>query len=106
MRNRNSNIHESGAGAHNTTHEPMEKGTSLRALLKAMAVTGASAVLPGTGLLAQNSDGNRVQQGRIDVHHHWLEKLERGHHIVDQCYMRPLSNVGGQARVNPLPGFE
>jgi predicted TIM-barrel fold metal-dependent hydrolase len=60
-----------GAGMTRETFSPMEKGTSRRAFLKTLAVAGASVALPASGLLAQgNSAGNRVQAGRIDVHHH------------------------------------
>jgi 6-methylsalicylate decarboxylase len=54
-----------------TKYAPFDSGTSRRGFLKALAVAGASAVLPASGLLAQgNSGGNRVEAGRIDVHHH------------------------------------
>ena len=54
-----------------TEYAPFDSGTSRRRFLKALAVAGASAVLPASGLLGQTmSGGNRVVTGRIDVHHH------------------------------------
>ena len=50
---------------------PSESGTSRRTFLKTLAVAGASAILPATGLRGQTSSGgSHVIPGRIDVHHH------------------------------------
>jgi predicted TIM-barrel fold metal-dependent hydrolase len=66
---------------------PSESGTSRRGFLKALAVAGATAVLPASGLLAQGtSSGNRVQAGRIDVHHH----------MYPPEYLKAVANPNGR----------
>src|ERR1700730_6775467 len=48
-----------------------DAGVSRRRFLKAVAVAGAGAALPASGLLAQGgSHGSRAALRRIDVHHH------------------------------------
>jgi 6-methylsalicylate decarboxylase len=71
MGNRISVVREPAREFAETTYAPFDSGTSRRGFLKALAVAGAGAVLPASGLLAQGTPGgNRVQGGRIDVHHH------------------------------------
>jgi hypothetical protein len=53
------------------TYAQFDSGASRRKFLKALAVAGASAILPASGLLGQSTaGGSRVAPGRIDVHHH------------------------------------
>ena len=52
-------------------HSHDASGTSRRDLLKAIAAAGAGAVLPATGLIAQNGQKGARGPGRIDVHHQY-----------------------------------
>jgi 6-methylsalicylate decarboxylase len=71
MRNPSCKSHESPEDFGNATDAPFDSGASRRKFLKALAVAGASAVLPASGLLGQSTaGGSRVTPGRIDVHHH------------------------------------
>jgi predicted TIM-barrel fold metal-dependent hydrolase len=71
MGNRISEGHQTAKDFGKTRYAPFDPGTSRRGFLKAIAMAGASAVLPASGLLAQaTSGGSRVTAGRIDVHHH------------------------------------
>ena len=50
---------------------PLDSGASRRKFLKALAMAGAGAILPGSKLLAQAiSPSVRPMLGRVDVHHH------------------------------------
>jgi predicted TIM-barrel fold metal-dependent hydrolase len=71
MRNRISEVRKTTGDAVQSAYAPFDAGTSRRNFLKALAVAGASAVLPASGLLPQSmSGGGRATAGRIDVHHH------------------------------------
>jgi predicted TIM-barrel fold metal-dependent hydrolase len=50
---------------------PFASGVSRRHFLNALAMSGAAAAMPVSGMLGQSSTGgSRVNPGRIDVHHH------------------------------------
>src|SRR5579862_2909337 len=53
-------------------HRFAGQDSSRRDVLKALAAAGAAAVLPATGLIAQNNakPAAGTRRGRIDVHHH------------------------------------
>jgi predicted TIM-barrel fold metal-dependent hydrolase len=86
MGNRISEGHETARDFGKTTYAPFDSGTSRRRFLKALAVAGASAVLPASGLLAQaTSGGSRVVPGRIDVHHH----------MIPPFYVKAISDATG-----------
>src|ERR1700694_1065836 len=71
MRNRFCKNHQTPEDFGKRTVAPLDSDTSRRKFLKALAVAGASAVLPARGLFGQStSGGSRVTPGRIDVHHH------------------------------------
>src|SRR5882762_3811435 len=71
MRNRLCKSDETPKHFKETTIAPLDSGAPRRTFLKTLAVAGASAVLPGSGLLGQGtSGGSRIVPGRIDVHHH------------------------------------
>jgi predicted TIM-barrel fold metal-dependent hydrolase len=71
MRNPFCNSDETLEDYSKTTVAPCGPDKSRRKFLKTLAVAGASAVLPSSGLLGQSaSGGSRVVPGRIDVHHH------------------------------------
>jgi hypothetical protein len=71
MRNPFCKSHESCEDFGKATYAPFDSGASRRKFLKALAVAGASAVLPASGLLGQSKTGvSHVVPGRIDVHHH------------------------------------
>src|SRR6267378_6381248 len=71
MRNRVCTSDKTAKDFCGTTVAPLDSGASRRTFLKTLAVAGASAVMPPSSLLGQNtSGGNRVIPGRIDVHHH------------------------------------
>jgi len=60
---------------------PIDSGASRRSFLKALAVAGASAALPSSGLLGQTTPGvSRIVPGRIDVHHHMFPAVLREGH--------------------------
>ncbi len=51
--------------------KPFDSGASRRKFLKALAMAGAGAILPGSKILAQAiSPSVRPMLGRVDVHHH------------------------------------
>src|ERR1700691_3524061 len=51
--------------------KPFDSGASRRKFLKALAMAGAGAILPGREILAQAiSPSVRPMLGRVDVHHH------------------------------------
>src|SRR6266851_9890676 len=59
------------ANVGNTTGNPFDSGPSRRKFLKALAMAGAGALLPGRGIFAQAiSPSVRPLAGRIDMHHH------------------------------------
>src|SRR5258708_2647514 len=59
------------ANVDNTTGKHFDSGASRRKFLKALAMAGAGALLPGRGIFAQAiSPSVRPLVGRIDMHHH------------------------------------
>src|SRR5882762_9084319 len=71
MRNRFCNSHDNSKDFGNVKVAPIDSAASRRSFLKALAVAGASAALPSSGLLGQTTSGvSRIVPGRIDVHHH------------------------------------
>jgi predicted TIM-barrel fold metal-dependent hydrolase len=71
MRNRFCNSPGNSKDFGNVKVAPLDSGASRRSFLKTLAVAGASAALPSSGLLGQTTPGvSRVVPGRIDVHHH------------------------------------
>jgi len=75
MGNRASGNFATPADFGNANRNPFDSGASRRKFLKALAMTGAGAILPGTvigsRLFAQAiSPSVRPMLGRIDVHHH------------------------------------
>jgi predicted TIM-barrel fold metal-dependent hydrolase len=71
MRNPFCKSHETREDFGRATHAPFDSGASRRKFLKSLAVAGASALLPASGLFGQSTaGGSRVTPGRIDVHHH------------------------------------
>ena len=86
MGNRISEGHQTAKDFGKTRYAPFDPGTSRRGFLKAIAMAGASAVLPASGLLAQaTSGGRRVVPGRIDVHHH----------MIPPFYVKAISEATG-----------
>src|ERR1700686_5006901 len=79
MGNRASGYFETPADFGGAIRKPFDSGASRRKFLKALAMAGASAILPRSGfgsgpggeLFAQvTSPAVRAMPGRIDVHHH------------------------------------
>ena len=71
MANRSSGIFETSMDFGNANGKSFDSGASRRKFLKALAVAGASAVLPSSGLIAQvTSPSVRPLAGRVDIHHH------------------------------------
>ena len=75
MGNRTSGNFEPSADFRNANGKPFGSVASRRKFLKALAVAGAGAILPGSGhgsgLFAQvTSPSVRAMPGRIDMHHH------------------------------------
>ena len=71
MGNRLTGRFETSADLRNATGGVYDSGASRRKFLKALAVAGASAILPGRGMFAQAiSPSVRPLAGRIDIHHH------------------------------------
>jgi predicted TIM-barrel fold metal-dependent hydrolase len=71
MGNRSSGNYETFADFRNATGNPFDSGASRRKFLKALAMAGAGAALPGRGILAQAiSPSVRPMAGRVDMHHH------------------------------------
>ena len=55
----------------NASATPFEAAHSRRTFLTALAAAGASALIPGSGLLGQaTSSSVRPLTGRVDIHHH------------------------------------
>jgi predicted TIM-barrel fold metal-dependent hydrolase len=62
---------ESSADFRAANEKPFDSGASRRKFLKALAMAGAGAILPGHKILAQAiSPSVRPMLGRVDVHHH------------------------------------
>ena len=71
MRNRLFANFESSADFRAASAKPFDSGASRRKFLKALAIAGAGAILPGKKILAQAiSPSVRPMLGRVDVHHH------------------------------------
>ena len=71
MGNRSFENYKTSADFRNATRNPFDSGASRRKFLKALAVAGAGAALPGRGILAQAiSPSVRPMAGRVDMHHH------------------------------------
>jgi predicted TIM-barrel fold metal-dependent hydrolase len=71
MGNRASGNFEMSTDFGNANVGTFDSGASRRKFLKALAMAGAGAILPGSGLIAQvTSPSVRPLAGRIDVHHH------------------------------------
>ncbi len=71
MKNRVSGSREVSRSFSKAEHSPSDFTSSRRKFLKALAVAGAGAILPASGLLGQSASGvTRITPGRIDVHHH------------------------------------
>ena len=75
MWNRASGNFEASAGFGDAKRKPFDAGASRRKFLKALALAGAGAILPGSrlgsGIFAQAiSPSVLPMRGRIDVHHH------------------------------------
>src|SRR5258708_37850652 len=97
MRNRFCKSHETPENFGETTFAPVDSGASRRKFLKALAVAGASAVLPASGLLGQTtSGGSRVIPGRIDVHHHMFPPF----------YVKAMEDEMRASGLLPDPGLQ
>jgi 6-methylsalicylate decarboxylase len=71
MGNHSSGNNETSWEFRNATGNPFGSGASRRKFLKALAVAGAGAALPGRGIFAQAiSPSVRPMAGRVDMHHH------------------------------------
>jgi predicted TIM-barrel fold metal-dependent hydrolase len=71
MGNRISGNFETSADFGDAKGNPFDSVASRRKFLKALAMAGAGAILPGSGLIAQvTSPSVRPLAGRIDIHHH------------------------------------
>ena len=71
MGNRASENFETSTDVGNTDGKLFDSGASRRKFLKALAMAGAGAILPGSGLIAQvTSPSVRPLAGRVDIHHH------------------------------------
>jgi predicted TIM-barrel fold metal-dependent hydrolase len=89
MGNRISGVSGTAGDFAKSAYAPFDSGTSRRGFLKALAVAGASAVLPASGLLGQaTSSGSRVMAGRVDVHHH----------MYPPSYVKAMAYTGGMSK--------
>jgi predicted TIM-barrel fold metal-dependent hydrolase len=71
MGNRASGYNVTPADFGSAPGKPFDSGGSRRKFLKALAMAGAGAILPGRGIFAQAiSPSVRPLAGRIDIHHH------------------------------------
>ena len=62
-----------------------------REFLKTAAAMGATAMIPGAGLIAQNA---RARAGRIDVHHHMIPRFQPGNNLRDWSPQMSLDTMG------------
>jgi len=71
MGNLRSGNYETFANFRNATGRLFDSGASRRKFLKALAMAGAGAAVPGRGIFAQAiSPSVRPMAGRVDMHHH------------------------------------
>ena len=66
-----------------------------REFLTTAAAMGATAILPGAALIAQNA---RARGGRIDVHHHMIPRFQPGNNLRDWNPQMSLESCDGERR--------
>src|SRR6202521_1495273 len=94
MGNRASGNFGTSAMFGNETGHRFGSGASRRKFLKALAMAGAGAILPRSGLIAQvTSPSVRPLAGRIDVHHH----------LFPPFYIKAMEDQSRSGGFNPRP---